>query len=85
MWYNFEKSFSTVVDAILVRFPRKVTYLKAKAGIRSFQVFFIKNDRDQSVYIDEDEKVDLPKIKKHLARGESVFITSREAQKLAEH
>jgi hypothetical protein len=45
-------------------------------------VFFLKNDRHQSVYIDEAEEVDLPEIKKHLARGESVFITSREEQKL---
>ena len=56
--------------------------LAAKSDTRLFQVFFLKNDRYQSVYIDEAEEVDLPEIKKHLARGESVFITSREEQKL---
>ena len=59
-----------------------MAYLKAEVGIRSFQVFFLKNDPYQSVYIDEAEEVDLLKIKKHLARGESVFITSREEHKL---
>ena len=54
----------------------------AKSHTRLFQVFFLKNDGYQSVTIDEVEEVDLPEIKKHLERGESVFITSREEQKL---
>jgi hypothetical protein len=60
----------------------RVKSLTVKADVQLFQVFFLKNDRYQSVYIDEAEEVDLPEIKKHLARGESVFITSREEQKL---
>ena len=58
-----------------------MTYLRAKAGTQSFQVFFLKNDRYQSVIVNEAEELDLPEIKKHLARGESIFITSREEQK----
>jgi hypothetical protein len=60
----------------------RVRSLTANSDTRLFQVFFLKNDRQQSVYIDEAEEVDLPEIKKHLTRGESVFITSREEQKL---
>jgi hypothetical protein len=60
----------------------RVRSLTANSDTRLFQVFFLKNDRRQSVYIDEAEEVDLPEIKKHLTRGESVFITSREEQKL---
>ncbi len=59
--------------------------MRRKVGMHSFQVFFLKNDRAQSVYIDESEEVDLLKVKKHLARGESVFITSRKEEKLARH
>lgn len=56
--------------------------LTVKSDARLFQVFFLKNDRRQSVCIDEVKEVDLSEIKKHLERGESVFITSREEQKL---
>jgi len=55
--------------------------LKVKDGKQSFQVFFLKNDRYQRVIVNEAEELDLPEIKKHLARGESIFITSREEQK----
>jgi hypothetical protein len=41
----------------------------------SFQVIFLKNDRYQSVHVDEVKEVDFPEIKGHLERGESVFIT----------
>jgi len=53
-----------------------------KSDTRLFQVLFLKNDRYQRVYVDEVEEVDLTEIKKHLEAGESVFITSREEQKL---
>ena len=56
--------------------------LMVKSDTRLFQVLFLKNDRYQRVYVDEVEEVDLTEIKKHLEAGESVFITSREEQKL---
>jgi len=59
--------------------------LTVKSNMRLFQVLFIKNDGYQSVYIDEVEEVDLKEIKKHLEKGESIFITSREEQKLEIH
>jgi hypothetical protein len=62
-----------------------VTYLKVKDGKQSFQVFFLKNDRYQSVIVNEAEELDLPEIKKHLSRGESIFITSREKLEVRDH
>ena len=62
------------------RLRGRVKSLTAKSDTRLFQVFFLKNDRHQNVCIDEVEEVDLTEIKKHLERGESVFITSREKQ-----
>lgn len=56
--------------------------MTAKSDIRLYQVLFLKNDKYQSVYIDELEEVDLTDIKKHLEKGESIFITSRKEQKL---
>ena len=47
-----------------------------------FQVVFLKNDGQQRVLVDEVEEIDLEKIRKHLLRGESIFITSRPDQKL---
>jgi len=64
------------------RLRGKVKLLTDRSNTRLFQVLFLKNDRHQSVYIDEVEEVDLTEIKKHLGRGESVFITRREEQKL---
>ena len=56
-----------------------------RIGTRLFQILFLRNDKYLSVYIDESEEVDLTDIKTHLERGESVFITSREEQKLEIH
>ena len=56
--------------------------LTIKSNTRLFQVSFLKNDQYQSVYIDEAKEVDLSELKKHLEQGESIFITSREEQKL---
>jgi len=44
-----------------------------------FQLFFLKNDEDQSV---EVEEIDFTEVKKRLERGESVFITRKRKQKL---
>jgi hypothetical protein len=43
-----------------------------------FHVFFLKNDEEKSVKIDEVEDIDFDEIKTHLERGESIFITHGE-------
>jgi hypothetical protein len=47
-----------------------------------FQLFFLKDDEDQSIKVEEVEEIDFRKIKKHLEKGESVFITRKRKQKL---
>ena len=39
-----------------------------------FQLFFLKDNEDQSVEIEEVEKIDFREVKKRLNQGESVFI-----------
>ncbi len=46
-----------------------------------YQVLFLKNDGDQSVEVEEVEQIDFVKIKEHLERGDSIFITNRRTQK----
>lgn len=43
-----------------------------------FHVFFLKNDEEETVKIDEVEDIDFDEIKTHLERGESIFITHTE-------
>jgi hypothetical protein len=47
-----------------------------------FQLFYLKNDRSQSVQIDEVEEIDCDEIRVHLAHGESVFITPKKKIRL---
>jgi len=49
-----------------------------------FRLFFLKNDEDQSVEIEEVEEIDFAEVKKHIERGESVFITRKREEKLDE-
>ena len=42
-----------------------------------FIVYFLYDDEDQNVHVDEVEEIDFPKVTKHLAFGGSVFITHR--------
>jgi len=42
-----------------------------------FQLFFLKDDTDQSVEVEEVENVDFEKVLKHLLKGESVFISCK--------
>jgi hypothetical protein len=49
---------------------------------QTFQVMFIRNDCSQEVEVNEAEQVDFLKIQEHLKQGESVFITSKNSQKL---
>ncbi len=46
-----------------------------------YQILFLRNDRHQSVMVDEVEELDFNIIKEHLERGESVFITTRADQR----
>ena len=47
-----------------------------------FQVIFLKNDIDQSVWIDEVDEINFSEIREHLKPGESIFITSKQSNKL---
>ena len=47
-----------------------------------FQLFFLKDDEDQRVEVEEVKKIDFREVKKHLRQGESVFITRKRKQKL---
>jgi hypothetical protein len=49
---------------------------------QTFQVMFLRNDCSQEVEVHEAKQVDFLKIQEHLERGESVFITSKNSQKL---
>lgn len=48
-----------------------------------FQLFFLKDDEDESVEVEEVEEIDFGEVKKRLKQGESVFITSKRKQKLS--
>jgi hypothetical protein len=47
-----------------------------------FQLFYLKDDKDQNVEVEEVEEIDFREVKKHLKQGESVFITHKRKQKL---
>ena len=47
-----------------------------------FQLFFLKDDEDQSVKVEEVEEIDLREVEKRLKQGESIFITRKLKQKL---
>lgn len=44
---------------------------------REFIVYFLDNDEDQSVHVEEGHEVDLSKVIRYLNSGGSVFITHR--------
>jgi len=45
-----------------------------------FQLFFLKNDDDLSVEVEEVQKIDFKEVEMHLKQGESVFITRKRKQ-----
>ena len=47
-----------------------------------FQVLLLRNDASQDVEIQEANEVDFLKFQEHLKQGGSVFITSKNSQKL---
>ena len=49
---------------------------------RMFQVLLLRNDASQVVEVQESNEVDFQSVQEHLKKGGSVFITSKNAQKL---
>jgi len=47
-----------------------------------FQLFFLKDNEDQNVEVKEVEEIDFRKVKEHLEKGESVFITLKRKEKV---
>ncbi|MDQ1281051.1 MAG: hypothetical protein QG670_2315 [Thermoproteota archaeon] len=54
--------------------PNGITSPKIFSKIISFQVFFLKNDKDQSVKVVETNRIDFDEVEKHLKIGESIYI-----------
>ena len=59
---------------------RKITKVYEEDPL--FQLFFLKDDKDQSVEVKEVEEIDFAEVKNHIERGESVFITRKRREKL---
>lgn len=47
-----------------------------------FQLFFLRNNENQSVEVEEVKEIDFRKVKEHLEKGESVFITLKRKEKV---
>ena len=47
-----------------------------------YQVLLLDNDADEGVEVQEAKQVNFFQVKKHLRKGGSVFITSKNSQKL---
>jgi hypothetical protein len=56
--------------------------LEMKQGPGKFQVLFLRNDASQEVEVHEVRQVDYLTVQERLEKGDSVFITSRTAQKI---
>ncbi len=56
--------------------------LNRKTKPSVFQVLLLDNDESQDVEVQEGEQVDFCQVKEHLNNGGSVFITSKNSQKL---
>ena len=58
---------------------RKVIENKKKQA--PFQMFFLRNDENQSVESIEVNEIDFEEVKKHLEKGESVLLSKKEKRK----
>jgi len=47
-----------------------------------FRLFFLRNNENQSVEVEEVKEIDFGKVKEHLELGESVFITLKRKEKV---
>jgi len=61
----------------------KETLEVSKKKQRVFQVLLLNNDQSQEVEVEESEEIDFSKVQEYLKQGGSVFITSRNSQKLS--
>lgn len=66
-----------MMERILLRKP-----IEANEKKPLFQLFFLKDDKDQSVEVEELDEIDFEEIERRLKQGESVFITRRRKHKL---
>lgn len=57
-------------------------YVNKKAKASVFQVLLLDNDENQEVEVQEAGQVDFYQVKEHLKNGGSVFITSKNTQKM---
>ncbi len=62
-------------------FLNQPTSKKTKPSM--FQVLLLDNNKGQDVKVQESDQVDFCVVKEHLKNGGSVFITSRNQQKIA--
>ncbi len=56
--------------------------MNKRSRISVFQVLLLDNGKSQDVEVHEAEQVDFCQVKKHLKNGGSVFITSKDTQKI---
>jgi hypothetical protein len=61
---------------------KEMLEVKGREKPRVFQVLLLRNDASQEVEVQEAEEVDFLRVQEHLKRGGSVFITSKNSQKL---
>ena len=47
-----------------------------------FIIYFLDDDEDQGVYVEENDELDFSKVIQHLNLGGSIFITQRRKPKL---
>lgn len=62
---------------------KSVITVKKEKAARVFQVLLLDNDANENVEVQESKCVDFSRVEEHLAHGGSVFITSKNSQKLA--
>ena len=57
-------------------------YKEAERGEHKFIIYFLSDDEDQSVHVEESEEINFPRVMMHLNFGGSVFITHRRSSRL---
>jgi len=60
----------------------KTSVANKKMKSTMFQVLLLNNDAAEDVKVQEGEQVNFVQVKEHLKNGGSVFITSKDSQKL---
>lgn len=75
------------IERVGVMTPNKTFQIQKEKQFRKekhrvFQAVFLKNNKSQEVKVVEDEQIDFMKVQEHLKNGGSVFITSKNSQKL---